>query len=89
MAFPNNPSDGDATTVNNIVYIYNATKGVWNKANIATAFTSTIVQLGNLNVTGNLTGGNVYVSNSIQWAANNQPLSDPAGTAVALAIALG
>lgn len=60
MAFPNSPSNGQLATVNNIVYIYNSTKGVWNKANVAAplaantiSITGNITTSGNLNITGN------------------------------------
>jgi hypothetical protein len=30
MAFPTNPTNGQSTTINGIVWTYNSTKGVWN-----------------------------------------------------------
>lgn len=55
MAFPNSPSNGELATVNNIVYVYNSAKGVWNKANVSAPLqTQTISITGNITTTGNL-----------------------------------
>jgi hypothetical protein len=70
MPFPNSPSNGQLATVNNLVYVYNSTKGVWNKANVAAPLTTSSISItgnittsANLNVTsnGNI-GGNLVVN---------------------------
>jgi hypothetical protein len=50
MAFPTNPTNGQQTTQNGIVYIYNATLGVWSVLT---------------NTAGNISAGNIVVANSI------------------------
>jgi hypothetical protein len=50
MAFPTNPTNGDQTTQNGIVYIYNATLGVWAVLT---------------NTAGNISAGNIVVTNSV------------------------
>ena len=55
MPFPNSPTNGQLTTVNNIVYIYNSSKGVWNKANVSAPLqTNTISITGNIATASNL-----------------------------------
>jgi hypothetical protein len=57
-------------TVNNLVYVYNSTKGVWNKANVAAPLAANTISIsgnitttGNLNITGNIdTAGSLNVS---------------------------
>jgi hypothetical protein len=53
MAFPTNPTNGQATTVNNISYIWNSTLGVWESNQIATSANLTVS--GNATVAGNVT----------------------------------
>jgi hypothetical protein len=50
MAFPLDPTNGQQTTQNGIVYIYNATLGVWAVLT---------------NTAGNISAGNIVVTNSI------------------------
>ena len=50
MAFPLDPTNGDQTTQNGIVYIYNATLGVWAVLT---------------NTAGNISAGNIVVTNSV------------------------
>jgi hypothetical protein len=50
MAFPLDPTNGEQTTQNGIVYIYNATLGVWAVLT---------------NTAGNISAGNIVVTNSI------------------------
>lgn len=70
MPFPNSPSNGQLATVNNLVYVYNSTKGVWNKANVAAplqtqtiSITGNITTSANLNITGQANiAGNIITS---------------------------
>jgi hypothetical protein len=50
MAFPLDPTNGEQTTQNGIVYIYNATLGVWAVLT---------------NTAGNISAGNIVVTNSV------------------------
>ena len=50
MAFPLTPTNGEQTTQNGIVYIYNSTLGVWAVLT---------------NTAGNISAGNIVVTNSI------------------------
>ena len=71
MNFPAGPSNGQTTTINGIVYVYDATKTAWKRS------TSPI---GNLTVTGNITTsniitGNVYTTSGIFWSGNGAAYS--------------
>jgi hypothetical protein len=50
MAFPTNPTNGQQTTQNGILYTYNATLGVWAVLT---------------NTAGNISAGNIVVTNSV------------------------
>jgi hypothetical protein len=72
MPFPNSPSNGQLATVNNLVYVYNSTKGVWNKANVAAPLITSSISIpgditttGNLNVTGRAVLGSGTTSNVV------------------------
>lgn len=61
MAFPTNPTNGQAATVNNISYIWNSTLGVWESNQISTSANLTVS--GNATVAGAATiVGNVSAS---------------------------
>lgn len=57
MAFPSSPSNGDKTTINGKVYIYNSTDDKWVVDAIALNATSDTVT-----ATGNVTGGNLVTA---------------------------
>ena len=74
--FPAGPSNGQTTTINGIVYIYDATKTAWKRS---TSYG------GNLTVTGNITSanvvtGNVYTSGGIYWSNNGAAYSSGGGS---------
>jgi len=84
MPFPNSPSNGQLATVNNLVYVYNSTKGVWNKANVAAplntssiSITGNITTSANLNVAGLTNTGNMNVVNTYQ-VGGKQAVNGPA-----------
>jgi hypothetical protein len=61
MAWPTSPINGQTTTQNGVIYVYNSTKNAWGVASTAGGDTVTFngnVSSANVNVTGN-----VYVSN--------------------------
>jgi hypothetical protein len=89
MAFPLDPTNGQQTTQNGIVYIYNATLGVW----AVLTNTAGNISAGNIVVTnsvasdtvsavGNISGGNLL--GTIQTAA--QPNITSVGTLSALSV---
>ena len=72
MNFPADPINGQTTTINGIVYVYDSTKTAWNRS---------VSPLGNLTVLGNITASNItltsnaaankfYVTDGIYWAGN-------------------
>ena len=64
MSWPTSPISGQTTTINGVVYVYNATKNAWAPSTVAGVSTINYtgnVTAGNLNVTGNLTVNNVSV----------------------------
>jgi hypothetical protein len=76
MSFPISPTNGDTTTVNGITYIYRSATRSWLR---------TQTPLGNINLTGNLTAGNVSVTNKLftteglYWSGNGVAFSSGAG----------
>lgn len=77
MTYPVNPTNGQQTTVNGVVYTYNSTKGVWA---VTTTFTgnvtvdqinaNTVISAGNVNggtasITGTITGGNLSTGGTV------------------------
>lgn len=61
MAWPTSPTNGQTTTQNGVIYVYNSSKNAWGVASTAGGDTVTFngnVSSANVNVTGN-----VYVSN--------------------------
>lgn len=52
MAFPVNPTNGQAATVNNISYVYNSTLGAWVSNQISTNANLTVA--GNITVAGQI-----------------------------------
>jgi hypothetical protein len=67
MPFPNSPSNGQLATVNNLVYVYNSTKGVWNKANVAAPLTTSSISItGNITTSANLNiGSNASITSNL------------------------
>lgn len=76
MSFPISPTNGDTTTVNGITYIYRSATRSWLR---------TQTPLGNINLTGNLTAGNVSVTNKLftteglYWSGNGVAFSSGTG----------
>jgi hypothetical protein len=72
MPFPNSPANGQLATVNNLVYVYNSTKGVWNKANVSAPLqTQTISITGNITTSANLSiAGQASITGNITTLAN-------------------
>lgn len=61
MAWPSSPTNGQTTTQNGVIYVYNASKNAWAVASTAGGDTVTFtgnVSSANVNVTGN-----VFISN--------------------------
>jgi hypothetical protein len=61
--FPTSPTDGQSVTVGNVLYSYNAGKGVWKRS---------VVPLGNLTVTGNVNASSYYITTGVFWSGNGQ-----------------
>lgn len=61
MAWPSSPTNGQTTTQNGVVYVYNSTKNAWGVA--STSGGDTIVYTGNVASANVNVTGNVYVSN--------------------------
>lgn len=71
MAFPVSPLDGESTQVNGITYLYSSATNSWTRA---------ISPVGNLTVTGNIFGDQVYTTTGLFWAGNGVAFSS--GTAI-------
>ena len=61
MAWPSSPTNGQTTTINGVIYVYNATKNAWGVASVSAG--DTIVYSGNVSAANVNVTGNVYVSN--------------------------
>ena len=57
MAWPTNPTNGQTTTINGVVYVYNSTKNAWGPAALSTVTT--------INYTGNVAAANVNVTGNV------------------------
>ena len=75
MNFPAGPSNGQVTTINGIVYIYDATKTAWKRS---TSFGGNLTILGNI-TSANVITGNVYTSGGIYWSNNGAAYSSGGG----------
>lgn len=70
MAFPLNPTNGQSTTINGVVYVYNSTKGTWTRSTSGNGVVPSVVN-GNLTVpeiltvTGNIIGSNINTSGTV------------------------
>jgi hypothetical protein len=72
MTYPTNPTNGQQTTVNGVVYTYNSTKGVWS---VTTTFTgnvtvnqisaNSVVSAGNVSAGGLSSSGTVSATSTI------------------------
>ena len=67
MAFPTNPTNGEAATVNDITYVYNSALGVWESSRIETS--------ANLTVNGNVVAGGTFNGLTITPSGNQADLS--------------
>ena len=59
MSWPTSPVNGQTTTINGVVYVYNSTKTAWGPASVSSGTTITY--------TGNVIAGNVYTSGNITF----------------------
>jgi hypothetical protein len=75
MNFPADPINGQVTTVNGIVYIYDGTKTAWKRS---TSFAGNLTILGNI-TSANVITGNVYTSGGIYWSNNGAAYSSGGG----------
>jgi hypothetical protein len=75
MNFPAGPINGQVTTVNGIVYIYDGTKTAWKRS---TSFAGNLTILGNI-TSANVVTGNVYTSGGIYWSNNGAAYSSGGG----------
>ena len=73
--FPAGPINGETTTVNGIVYIYDGTKTAWKRS---TSFAGNLTILGNI-TSANVVTGNVYTSGGIYWSNNGAAYSSGGG----------
>ena len=75
MNFPAGPINGQVTTINGIVYIYDGTKTAWKRS---TSFAGNLTILGNV-TSANVVTGNVYTSGGIYWSNNGAAYSSGGG----------
>lgn len=73
--FPAGPINGETTTVNGIVYVYDGTKTAWKRS---TSFAGNLTILGNI-TSANVVTGNVYTSGGIYWSNNGAAYSSGGG----------
>ena len=66
MAWPTSPTNGDTTTVNGILYVYNSTSGSWSP----TASSATDFNVGNITATGNLSSSNYSDAGNLTVGGN-------------------
>lgn len=66
MNFPATPSNGQTTTINGIVYIYDSTKTAWKRS---TSYGGNLTILGNV-TSANVITGNIYTTSGIYWEGN-------------------
>ena len=71
MNFPADPINGQTTTINGIVYIYDSTKTAWKRS---TSFAGNLTILGNI-TSANVVTGNVFTSGGIYWSNNGAAYS--------------
>ena len=76
MNFPAGPINGQTTTINGIVYIYDDTKTAWKRS---TSFAGNLTILGNV-TSANVVTGNVYTSGGIYWSNNGAAYSSGGGS---------
>ena len=77
MSWPTNPTNGQTTTINGVVYVYNSTKNAWGPASLAAVSTINYtgnVAAANVNVTGNLYVNNYQVATLVQTMTYNLAL---------------
>lgn len=75
MNFPADPINGQTTTINGIVYIYDSTKTAWKRS---TSFAGNLTILGNI-TSANVVTGNVFTSGGIYWSNNGAAYSSGGG----------
>lgn len=73
--FPAGPLNGETTTVNGIVYVYDGTKTAWKRS---TSFAGNLTILGNI-TSANVNTGSVYTSGGIYWSNNGAAYSSGGG----------
>jgi hypothetical protein len=66
MNFPADPSNGQITTINGIVYVYDDIKTAWKRS---TSLIGNITTTGNI-ISSNVITGNVYTTSGIYWSGN-------------------
>lgn len=66
MAFPTNPTNGQQTTINGIIYTYNSTLAAW----AATTTTGSNISGNNITVTDQVSGANIAATGIISAAGN-------------------
>ena len=77
MNFPAGPINGQTTTINGIVYVYDSTKTAWKRS---TSFGGNLTIFGNI-TSANVVTGNVYTSGGIYWSNNGAAYSSGGGGA--------
>jgi len=73
--FPAGPSNGQTTTINGIVYVYDSTKTAWKRS---TSYGGNLTVFGNI-TSANVITGNVYTSGGIYWSNNGAAYSSGGG----------
>jgi hypothetical protein len=79
MAFPSSPTNNQTTTINNVIYTYNSTKGAWVRSTGVSSFDLTAnsvtlsakVSAPQIHATANLTVPILNVSTSVLPTSNN------------------
>ena len=70
MSWPTSPTNGQTTTINGIIYVYNSAKNAWGPASVTSV--STIVYSGNVQAGNIFTSGNITLTGpQIQYTANS------------------
>jgi len=81
MSFPTSPTDGQTTTINNIMYVYASSERTWTRTQAANVYLSTLTFASNGQATF---GSNVVVSGSL--TASNLPSN---GKAIIMGMVFG
>jgi len=66
MSFPTNPANGQTTTLNGILYLYNASNNAWKRQAL------TNLSITNLTATGNIAAANITLTSGLNFSDSSR-----------------